>query len=333
MSTIQIVGIAAAAVVVLLLIIALIVTRKSGEEKPDADAASGGGASFLDSSPSDTFAKLGRPEQVSPPPVERAPVEAAPLEAPPVETPTTMPAGPAVVMTATGVASVADGGLGLDWDQPQPPKRWDAPPAVTPAPAPSSGLGPAAVTPEPAAHEPEPEIAEPEPLVDESEVTGELPVVAPEADGNEPADEVSAGATGELPVITPVVSEPAADAVSEAASEADAEDGAGWVADVVAGSEATPGAEVGPEASDDLVPLSSIIVTTSTKMVDLRDPDVRRMLTELVTFEIDQATQFRQQGQSVDAVLQLTEAEKICRALGKHDTAREIRDMMRDLKD
>ena len=109
-----------------------------------------------------------------------------------------------------------------------------------------------------------------------------------------------------------------------------AEDGAGWVAEVVEGSAAASETEGEPGATDDLVPLSSIIVTTSTKMVDLRDPDVRRMLTELVTFEIDQATQFRQQGQSIDAVLQLTEAEKICRALGKHDTAREIRDMMRD---
>ena len=42
-----------------------------------------------------------------------------------------------------------------------------------------------------------------------------------------------------------------------------------------------------------MVPLSDIIVTTSSKMVDLADPDVRRMLTELVTFEIDQASEFR----------------------------------------
>ena len=61
-----------------------------------------------------------------------------------------------------------------------------------------------------------------------------------------------------------------------------------------------------------LVPLSDIIVTTSSKKVDLDDPDVRRMLTELVTFEIDQAAEFRRQGQSIDAILQLTEAEKVC---------------------
>lgn len=87
-----------------------------------------------------------------------------------------------------------------------------------------------------------------------------------------------------------------------------------------------------PAAPDRLVPLSSIIVTTSTKMVDLDDPEIRRMLTDLVTFEIDQATQFREQGQNLDAVLQLTEAEKICRALGREDTAREIRHMMRGLQ-
>ena len=78
--------------------------------------------------------------------------------------------------------------------------------------------------------------------------------------------------------------------------------------------------------------LSSIIVTTSNKIVDLDDPEIRRMLTDLVTFEIDQAQQFREQGQTIDAVLQLTEAEKICRALGQEDTAGEIRAMMRELQ-
>ena len=70
-----------------------------------------------------------------------------------------------------------------------------------------------------------------------------------------------------------------------------------------------------------LVPLSDIIVTTSGKMVDLDDPEVRRMLTELVTFEIDQAADFRKQGQTIDAVLQLTEAEKVSRALGMNESA------------
>ena len=91
-------------------------------------------------------------------------------------------------------------------------------------------------------------------------------------------------------------------------------------------------AEGGPAAGGHLVPLSDIIVTTSGKKVDLEDPDVRRMLTELVTFEIDQAAEFRRQGQSIDAILQLTEAEKVSRALGMTESARRIRAMMEEIR-
>ena len=80
------------------------------------------------------------------------------------------------------------------------------------------------------------------------------------------------------------------------------------------------------------VPLSDIIVTTSSKVIDLDDPEVRRMLTDLVKFEIDQATRYREQGQNLDAVLQLTEAEKISRALGLTDSAGAIHLMMRELQ-
>ncbi len=67
-------------------------------------------------------------------------------------------------------------------------------------------------------------------------------------------------------------------------------------------------------------------------MVDLDDPDVRRMLTEMVTFEIDQAAEFRKQGQTIDAVLQLTEAEKVSRALGMNESAQRIRAMMNEIR-
>ena len=80
------------------------------------------------------------------------------------------------------------------------------------------------------------------------------------------------------------------------------------------------------------VPLSDIIVTTSSNMVDLQDAEVRRMLTDLVRYEIDQATHYRQQGQTIDAVLQLTEAEKISRALDMRESAAAIRKMMEDLQ-
>ncbi len=79
------------------------------------------------------------------------------------------------------------------------------------------------------------------------------------------------------------------------------------------------------------VPLSDIIVTTSSKVIDLDDPEVRHMLTDLVKFEIDQATRYREQGQTIDAVLQLTEAEKISRALGMQESAAAIHKMMQDL--
>jgi len=88
----------------------------------------------------------------------------------------------------------------------------------------------------------------------------------------------------------------------------------------------------GSGSGSHMVPLSDIIVTTSSKTVDLADPDVRRMLTELVTFEIDQASEFRRNGQSIDAVLQLTEAEKVSRALGMTESAQRIRTMMEEIR-
>jgi hypothetical protein len=87
-----------------------------------------------------------------------------------------------------------------------------------------------------------------------------------------------------------------------------------------------------PQAPDRRVPLADIIVTTSRKVVDLDDPEVRRMLKDLVKFEIDQATRYREQGQYLDAALQLTEAEKISRALGMGASADAIRQMMTDLR-
>jgi hypothetical protein len=92
--------------------------------------------------------------------------------------------------------------------------------------------------------------------------------------------------------------------------------------------------DVTPEraATGRRVPLSDIIVTTSSKVIDLDDPEVRHMLMDLVKFEIDQATRYREQGQTIDAVLQLTEAEKISRALGMQESAAAIRTMMEDVK-
>jgi len=80
------------------------------------------------------------------------------------------------------------------------------------------------------------------------------------------------------------------------------------------------------------LPLSDVMCTTSGKLVDLADPDVRQMLTDLVTFEIDQAAEYRRQGQASDAIVQLAEAEKISSALGMHDSAAQIHAMMEQIR-
>lgn len=90
-----------------------------------------------------------------------------------------------------------------------------------------------------------------------------------------------------------------------------------------------PAYELGDAGS--MVLLSDIIVTTSNKLVDLRDADVRRMLTDLVKLEVDQAIEMRRLGQTVDAVMQLTEAEKISRALSLNESAQRIRSMIEEM--
>ncbi len=146
------------------------------------------------------------------------------------------------------------------------------------------------------------------PKVEEAKVAGEKPPAAP---GPPPADEP----------ITPSPSpEGGTHAPPEPARPADA-------------GSAAPAAAPETGHGERMVPLSSIIVTTSRKLVDLQDPEVRRMLTDLVKFEIDQATLLSRQGQTIDAVLQLTEAEKISRALGMNESAAGIRDMIRGMQD
>ena len=85
-------------------------------------------------------------------------------------------------------------------------------------------------------------------------------------------------------------------------------------------------------AREALVPLSSIMVTTSSKLVNLNDPEVRRMLTDLIGLEIDQAGEFQRQGLTVDAVMQLSEAEKISHALRLEESAQRIREMSEELR-
>ena len=80
------------------------------------------------------------------------------------------------------------------------------------------------------------------------------------------------------------------------------------------------------------VALSDIIVTTNDRRVDLADPEVRRMLKDLAKDEIDLAAQYRELGQTVDALMQLTEAEHICTALGMTSHTKLIQQMIRELQ-
>jgi hypothetical protein len=198
-------------------------------------------------------------------------------------------------------ASAAAGVEAVSERQPQPGGLgldWGPDLSVKTTEPPEGSAAPA--SPEPA--------AAPAPVDDETEITGELAAaqaapLAPES--SPPAPEGESGRQV---------------AATQPARPAEGGSAAGDVAALESGS------------GGRLVPLSDIIVTTSNKMVDVQDPEVRRMLTELVTFEIDQAAEFRRQGQTIDAVLQLTEAEKVSTALGMSESARRIREMVEEIR-
>jgi hypothetical protein len=302
MTTVQIVGIAVAAVVVLVLVVALVLTRRRGDagEGPQAMPEPGGG-SFLDEAPQDTFSGLGKAEQ----PVEEVTIDPA-VER---EARRSAEAAKAAAVSARpGLADQApprtEGGLGLDWG-PSGSGAIDSAPAEGAAIA--AGAAAAAGAAGAAAAAGAAVGAAPRP--DETEVTGEIPAVGPPSAAPEPA--------------TPTPSSPIPESGGHAPSES---------ARPAEGGSVAPEAAPESDAGGRMVPLSSIIVTTSRKMVDVQDPEVRRMLTDLVKFEIDQATQFRRDGQTIDAVLQLTEAEKISRALGMEESARRIHEMMQEIQ-
>lgn len=298
---------AAAAVVVLVLVVVLVSRRRRAAAADDESAGS-----FLDSRPQDTFAGLGEPE--------------------------TRP-------------ETADDEFRLDWGR-----------------GGEEQAGAAAQTPQPAAPDASTVAAADEPAgPDEggSASPGESAPVAATADGAAvEATEETTDATESAAVVEADDVKRAQAAVHAAGAEAEAVTQAPSAADdagsadeagaetedlteaPVAGRETVAEVELATEAPEaasgesppeppapHMVPLSDIIVTTSRKMVDLNDAEVRRMLTELVRYEIDQASEFSAAGQTVDAILQLTEAEKVSRTLGMDETAARIKTMMHELRD
>ncbi len=87
-----------------------------------------------------------------------------------------------------------------------------------------------------------------------------------------------------------------------------------------------------PSETPRLVPLCEVISTTNEQQIDLNDPEVRRMLRDLLDQDIDAAQQYKRVGQDVDAVLQLTEAQHICKALGMKSHERLIERMIAELR-
>jgi hypothetical protein len=148
--------------------------------------------------------------------------------------------------------------------------------------------------------------------VDDAAIAEAMTQPAPvEEPGEEPAPESAA---------EPAEAEPlpiAAEATEAPAEEAPAEE--------------APPEEAPAPSGEKGVPLSDIIVTTNQQTVDLGDPDVRRLVKDLIEDEIELAQQYKEQGQILDAVLQLTEAEKACNALGLTSKARLIRAMIKEL--
>jgi len=161
-------------------------------------------------------------------------------------------------------------------------------------------------------------------LQNQGRPTDENAVPAPPA---APADDETTGEppAADTPAATTTTHSPATESGASADEPVPARPAEGGSA---ASEEAAPESGAGARR----VPLSDIIVTTSNKMVDLQDPEVRRMLTDLVKYEIDQATHYRQQGQTIDAMLQLTEAEKVSRALDMKGSAAAIHRMIEDLR-
>jgi len=304
MTTVQIVGIAVAAAVVLVLVVALVLTRHRGvTQDAPAVAAQPRRGSFLDEAPQDSFAGLGKAEQ----PVEdvtidpamereaRRAEEAARASAAQAHPP--LFATPARPAPPDVPPQSVRGGLGLDWG----PSSSDVG-EFAPAGAAAAGAA-AAAGPHPG----------------EAEGAGGTAAVAPPVKA--PAPSAPEPSEPEPSAPAPTTSSPESGGHASPASARPAESGS-----------VAPEAPPESDAGGRMVPLSSIIVTTSRKMVDVQDPEVRRMLTDLVKFEIDQATQFRRDGQTIDAVLQLTEAEKISRALGMEDAARHIHQMMQEIQ-
>jgi hypothetical protein len=134
------------------------------------------------------------------------------------------------------------------------------------------------------------------------------------------------------------LAEPAATVVLESAATEDLASPPGTSDPVAAQAEVPAAGDAGEEAAPPaqsgarLVALADIIVTTNRQVVDLDDSDVRRMLRDLMNYEISMAEQYHKLGQDLDAALQLQEALRISDALDLLSHGKLIREMLKALQ-
>ena len=323
MNVVQVSGIAVACLIMVALVVSLVITRRKDKaiaEREAAEAVEGGG-SFFDEAPHDQFDMLGRREAVA----EEHPggVDA--------EGPAAAVAGPSPLAgDAAGAAMPAQA----------------APPIVAAAAAGQSPAETAApLMRQPAATDLHVRVEETRHAVKEAL---EHPFAA-EPDGTPIAQEPAAEGVGaeraaalpragaaatpeqEAESTAPLLRRPEA-----AVGEQPAVEGATSKSPPEETADRPPAAAVAPPpqpvAAAATVPLSEVLITTNEHLIDMSDPDVRRMLKDLVKNEIDLAAQFRALDEFEDAVAQLTEAERICTALGLTSQAALVRAMIAGLR-
>jgi hypothetical protein len=294
----------AALVVVALLIVVLI--RHRGEDEPAMTAAP---QTFAVSEPRAGVPSGPQADVPSGPPPGWTGPAAAPLETTP-QAPATSPAAPSQAPLTPPAPLVAT-----------PPSPLSAAPAGSFLDEPLvhgfEGLGRVAAPAKPVSSGPFPV----DPFGSHEDIfPAEAPAVAPNA---------ASAVAKPVPAAEP---EPVATVAALTTEPEPAEAGDAPAAEPEPAATPAEAAPVAPAAADDQALLSDIIVTSGSEEIDLADPDVRDLLTQLVDDEIELAKACHAQGQILDAILQLTEAEKASAALRLDDRLATVKALLAELQ-
>jgi hypothetical protein len=298
-------GIGIAALVVVALLIVVLV-RHRGEDEPAMTAAP---QTFAVSEPRAGVPSGPQADVPSGPPPGWTGPAAAPLETTP-QAPATSPAAPSQAPLTPPAPLVAT-----------PPSPLSAAPAGSFLDEPLvhgfEGLGRVAAPAKPVSSGPFPV----DPFGSHEDIfPAEAPAVAPNA---------ASAVAKPVPAAEP---EPVATVAALTTEPEPAEAGDAPAAEPEPAATPAEAAPVAPAAADDQALLSDIIVTSGSEEIDLADPDVRDLLTQLVDDEIELAKACHAQGQILDAILQLTEAEKASAALRLDDRLATVKALLAELQ-